>query len=286
MGWAKFSDDTHANEHILPLSHAAFRLWVSSVMDNRGYKDGRSPFISTARAEALCRQQRIPRRSIKDIEVAGRWEPTEGGWNIHDYSKYLPSRREDQEDRELDPVKQAAGLKGAAARWHTDGTPDGRPMAEGGPASSRPVAPRAPARVVPVPVPVPVPDVSKEVRGDMHVVGSNGTAPPSPQIQVLRLLDWLMARHGWSTWSSPDTQKREASLAVSIIELAIPHAQLYSKLEDWWQQSDPDDRPSSLGYFWTRLQDEAHAALKATRPHAGTSGPTKITPVLPAKGAK
>lgn len=282
MGWAKFSDDTHANEHILPLSHAAFRLWASAIMDNRGYKDGRSPFISKARAEALCRQQRIPRRSIKDIESAGRWEPTEGGWNIHDYSEYLPSRREDAEDVERDQKKAEAGRKGAAARWHGDGTAHSTPMAELKQGDGKVDGSRARARVEPVPVPVPVPvrDLT-DTRGDVEHGDSNGATPaqPSPQVQVLRVLDWLLAKRGWSSWSSQESQQHEAQLAIHIVELGLPRDELYAKLETWWAESDRDDRPSSLGFFWTRLQDEHHAHLKQEgRSHVRMDGLTKVEP--------
>jgi len=282
MGWAKFSDDTHANEHILPLSHAAFRLWTTAIMDNRGYKDGRSPFLSTARARALCRQQRVPQGFIKELEASGRWEPRDDGWDIHDFTEYLPSRREEAGEREKDPIKVAAGKASAAKRQQTVNTPPTEREQPG----NRLATPRAPVRVDPVPVPVPVGDLS-ETRGDVGSGEANGAMPagPSPQVQVLRLLDWLLAKRGWSSWSSRDSQKHEAQQAIHIVELGLPREQLYAKLEAWWTETDPDDRPSSLEYFWTRLQDEQHQGLKQqARSHVRTDGLTKVEPVAPKRG--
>ncbi len=115
-------------------------------------------------------------------------------------------------------------------------------------------------------------------RGDDAVLVANGSTP-SPQIRVLRLLDWFMARRGWSTWSSADTQKREATQAIRIIELGLPLPEVLTKLDAWWSESDPDDRPSSLEYFWTRLQDEQHQRLKQEgRSHVRTEGFAKVHP--------
>jgi len=153
MSWAKFSDDAHESEHILAVSVPARWLWAASIIANRGYRDGRSPFMSRARAEALARHQDVALKHIKELEDGGRWEPTEGGWNIHDYEEFLPSRREEANDHEPDPVKRAAGLKSAAQRQQTGNSPathikEGRQQ-NGNPARA--------SRVDPVPVPTPKP---------------------------------------------------------------------------------------------------------------------------------
>ncbi len=146
LPWAKFSDDTHRNEHILALSVAARWLWAASIMDNRDYKDGRSAFISTPRVYALVRQQGVAPKLIRELEESGRWEICEGGWNIHHFEEFLPTRREEAAEHQPDPIKQAAGRKGNDVRWHNDPTlvaersQTGRPVARG-----------------PVPVPEPVP---------------------------------------------------------------------------------------------------------------------------------
>jgi hypothetical protein len=180
LSWAKFSDDAHRNEHILALSHGAYRLWSTAIMDNRGYEDGRSPFMSQSRAEALMRQQRVTPRAVKELESNGRWEPCEGGWNIRNFEAYLPSRREITDGFEPDPIKQAAGQKGAAqkaAHINKDEAELVAPRASAGSllvtprlsAGEEPAAPRARGRVVPVPVPVPVPNPVLKSNQEEHL---------------------------------------------------------------------------------------------------------------------
>lgn len=175
MSWAKFSDDAHRSERILELSLPARWLWAAAIMDNRGYTvpgcaRGRSPFISKVRAEALARQQGAPLKAIAELAKAGRWEPTEGGWNIHDFGDFLPDH-EFTKDR-----ARAAGLRSAEARRQKYGSavPINGPntdrtegSAERDRTSTEPDVREVfgrtgpnPARVDPVPVPVPVTDNS------------------------------------------------------------------------------------------------------------------------------
>jgi hypothetical protein len=116
-------------------------------------------------------------------------------------------------------------------------------------------------------------DVDKEmVNGSSARVGA--------QILVGRLLDWLCVTHAWSSISR-DTFMHEEAIAKKIAALGTPWSDLQPALDAMWKQTDPDERPSTLGYFWTRLQDQQHAALKAPRSHVNTAGPSKIVPVMP-----
>jgi hypothetical protein len=162
VSWAKFSDDAQRNEHILSLSVPARWFWAAAIMENRGYKGGRSPFMSNVRALSLVRQQDVSPKVIKELEATGRWEPVEGGWNIHDFEDFLPSVRELAQDHEPNPVKQAAGQKGAAARWQHINKVGGDSIPGAWQAVSRAQADRKQTDdPVPVPVPVPMSESSK-----------------------------------------------------------------------------------------------------------------------------
>jgi|SRR5579859_1560389 len=89
--------------------------------------------------------------------------------------------------------------------------------------------------------------------------------------QVSALCEWLLDRRGWQTFGSMEATKRERGLAAHILELGTPFPTLVSSLDAMWEATDPDDRPSTLGYFWTRLQDEQHAALKQQRSHVSSN---------------
>jgi hypothetical protein len=77
---------------------------------------------------------------VERLEKAGMWEVVDGGWLIHDYLEYNPSREEMQAKRaEVSEKRAEAGRRGAAARWQngkTDGKTDGNRIAK----SSKPMA--------------------------------------------------------------------------------------------------------------------------------------------------
>jgi hypothetical protein len=50
---------------------------------------------------------------VEDLEAAGLWERTEGGWQIHDYHDYQPSREHVLKLRE---TRRAVGRKGGQAK--------------------------------------------------------------------------------------------------------------------------------------------------------------------------
>jgi len=221
MPWAKFSDDAQRSERILALSIPARWFWAAAIMENRGYRGGRSAFISTVRATALARQQGIRPKLIRELEAKGRWEPVDGGWNIHHYEQFLPSLRELQEDREPDPVKSAAGSKGAASRWQTDGNAhgrsNGRPMAgpkqTDGPARARARGP------VPVPSPVPgSPDVSATPHSaDAEALILESEVSLSPLHQVFRA--WIQSTERTGRTELDDKRRRLIQNALKTYPL-------------------------------------------------------------------
>ena len=80
---------------------------------------------------------------VQDLEDAGLWERAEGGWQIHDYHDYQPSREHVLKVRE---VRKDAGRKGGEAK--------GKQVAKQQP-TKRQAKQEAESNSVPVPVPVP-----------------------------------------------------------------------------------------------------------------------------------
>ncbi len=154
--WAKFGDGFHNDDRLLALDHPAFRLYVCGhtfAMALMREKSGQKTpgVLSLTQVAGLCRQQNIRQSAVRKLIDAGLWEELDGGsLHIYKFEKYMPSRRELATERGApDPVKSAAGSKGAAARQQ---------------AGSKPVASLQQSGS-PVPVPVPV-----------------GTSPPSPPL--------------------------------------------------------------------------------------------------------
>jgi hypothetical protein len=116
---------------------------------------------------------------------------------------------------------------------------------------------------------------------------ANGTAAKPAPTEVQHVKGWLFGKRGWNDVTR-DTHLREEAIAKQILSLGATWSDLQQQLDVMWDETDPDDRPSSLAYFWTRLQDEAHARIKQQPPsHARTDeGPTRISPKAPARSAK
>ena len=88
-------------------------------------------FIPAGQIAKLCGDlsvllpQGTPGPIVCALVDAGLWEETEGGWNIHDYLDYQPSRYEVlKQRREISKQRSKAGSKGVtnreAKRMQTD----------------------------------------------------------------------------------------------------------------------------------------------------------------------
>jgi hypothetical protein len=141
---------------------------------------------------------------------------------------------------------------------------------------------RAGAHAQPLPS-LPHPS-SPTTHGDPVTEVANDTAPKPAPTEVQHVKGWLFGKRGWNDVTR-DTHLHEEAIAKQILSLGTPWSDLQHQLDAMWEQTDADDRPSSLAYFWTRLQDEAHARTKQQPPsHArNDSGTTKLSPVLPAR---
>lgn len=107
MTWFKVDDGFHCHPKVLAVSLTARGLWVTAgsyVSDHRG--DG---FIPTA----LVKLHRGT-NAAKELVKAGLWSETDGGYLVHDWLDYQPSR-EEEEKRSADRRSKARAA--ATARW-------------------------------------------------------------------------------------------------------------------------------------------------------------------------
>jgi len=124
MGWLRLDDGFTDHPKVAGLSALAFRAHVEGLVYCARYlTDG---LVPKAKGPSSA-------RVIAELERAGLWTATRGGYRIHDYLDWNPSRADADAKR---AAKSMAGAKGAASRWQ-------------GQSHSRGNAP------VPVPVPVP-----------------------------------------------------------------------------------------------------------------------------------
>lgn len=79
------------------------------------------------------------------LEQSGQWERVEGGWRLHDYLDYNPTRAHVEEQRRKDADRKAAGRNGRSGgspqdvRADSERTDAGQPAESDRPVPSRPV---------------------------------------------------------------------------------------------------------------------------------------------------
>jgi hypothetical protein len=137
MAWVKLDDHFDQHPKIAQLSDSAVALFVASLAySNRNLTDGFIPRQVGLGQLRYCDGNTTP--PINELEAVGLWEQVTGGWSIHDYDEYQPSRESVLADR------AAARDRKAKSRMKS------REVSRGDMA-------RTNTGVTPPPVPVPVP---------------------------------------------------------------------------------------------------------------------------------
>lgn len=108
MPWVKLDDRFPSHRKIALLSDRAFRLHVSAMCwCAENLTDGH---ISD-RELALVANVRNIKATAQQLQDAGLWDRTEGGWAIHDYLDYNPSRDQVLAERKKNAARQEAFRK-------------------------------------------------------------------------------------------------------------------------------------------------------------------------------
>lgn len=120
MSWVRTSDDAPDHPKLIGLTDAAYALWHRALSYcNRQLTDG---FVPAGAVPALSRSTK-PGDAAKELVTAKLWEVAEGGFQVHDFLDYQPSKAKvEKEKREKSEAKQraghAGGKKSGARRKH------------------------------------------------------------------------------------------------------------------------------------------------------------------------
>jgi hypothetical protein len=91
MTWVQIDDGMADHPKIMSLSHGAFRLQIEGLcFANRNLTDGHVPRLAA---------HRHGKRYAAELVAAGVWDAVDGGYMIHDYAEYQPSKAEVLERR-------------------------------------------------------------------------------------------------------------------------------------------------------------------------------------------
>lgn len=142
MAWVRLDD--HVDEHpkIAALSDGAFRLWTNALCyANRSLTDGFIPANMLGRMHSSGKVKTLAAELVRQ----GLWSIVDGGWRIHDYLVYQPSKA-DVESIRL--VRAEAGRQGGLKR-------SANRQEEAAKQSASKVLANSQAKSNPVPVPGP-----------------------------------------------------------------------------------------------------------------------------------
>lgn len=132
MPWVRLEDAFAEHPKVVSLTYRGRWLYIAALCySNRRLTDG---FIPLAILASLCPHERNdpqdedPYHLADQLVDVGLWETSEGGFRIHDFHDYQPSKREVMMARaRLKAARAKSGRRGAKHRWKDDGKADGKP---------------------------------------------------------------------------------------------------------------------------------------------------------------
>jgi hypothetical protein len=140
MTWVKLDDGFAEHVKMSRLSNDALALWVVGLAYcNRNLTDGFIPSQVGLGQLRYCNGNTVP--AIRELEDTGCWIETDGGWQVHDFHDYQPTKESVLAERAA--AKERKRKSRARARGESQRDANG---------THTRVTPPA----VPVPVPVPV----------------------------------------------------------------------------------------------------------------------------------
>lgn len=217
MVWVKLDDSFADHPKLAALSDRAFRVHLRALcLCARHLTDGHIP---TAWKPQLGTNPKI----IAELRDARLWDDAAGGFQIHDYLRYNPSREKTLAGREK---RQEAGKAGADARW-SDGKSHGKSH---GTSHTN--------RIDNVDAPVPVPSRTPTASQSSAVVAPPPPAEPDPKDRGFRERLALMVL------ANPRTERDETLYSeISLIATDYTYAEIQHAINETRRSKDAKGEP-------------------------------------------
>lgn len=126
MTWVRFDDQFTIHRKVTGLSDAAYRLHTEAIFwCARNLTDG---FVPSEDVDVLATARR-PSKFVPELVRRGVWVEVDGGWQIHDYLEYQPSKEKVERERQQKADRQARwkanqqGKRDASLDASRDGAP-------------------------------------------------------------------------------------------------------------------------------------------------------------------
>lgn len=185
MAWVKLDDDFFGNPKVLRAGRDARDLYLAGLcFCNRGLTDGFIPDEALRRlgADAYVDEPRALARKLVEV---GLWSTADGGYLVHDYLSYQPSKDRVLATRE---VRAEAGSRGGKQKASNLLEASQTFASENFKQNS------TPSRTRPVPVQDPEPDPAEETH---DAPAALERAPYPPKFEKF-----------WTIWNTPPTKGR------------------------------------------------------------------------------
>lgn len=260
MAWVRIDDQFADHPKVAQAGPLAMALHVAALCYcNRHLTDG---FIPRAVVKRLLDFEGIAWHSshpdavmgsgmdvewghvVGDLVDADMWAEVDGGYRIHDYLEYQPSRAEQEQRREQ---RREAGRKGGKARAKRIAKQDASE-----PSSKR--SSKTEANSNPGPVPGPVPD---EVQTPL--------APDKPARKSDPIFEALCEVAGWDWRKLNDNERGKANKATKMVRQSEGTAADVRQRAKRWPQVFPGATLTPLGIVSNWQQLGASNGSKAVR---------------------
>jgi len=110
MSWVRVDDKFPRHPKVIGLCAQSAALWMAACCWCSEFEtDGALP------AAAVPHLSWYTPEGVEGLERAGLWRKTETGWQIHDYLKFNPSRRDKQEKRDREQARFLRSKRGQSA---------------------------------------------------------------------------------------------------------------------------------------------------------------------------
>lgn len=137
MTWVRFDDQYPIHDKVEDLTDAAYRLNTNAIFwCSRNTTDG---FVRERKLTAILPRARNHGRLVDELVEAGLWEPIEGGWIVHDYLDYQPSKEKVEADRRAAAERQQKWRDKRVSNGVTNGASNGVTNSGSHTTPSRPV---------------------------------------------------------------------------------------------------------------------------------------------------